>query len=57
VGSIITEQQHLKAQRILDISLIKLIPKGSFLLGIISVGASIILLFNSERKSKPKNKN
>ncbi|MEO6509299.1 MAG: hypothetical protein ABIO02_05070 [Patescibacteria group bacterium] len=50
--SIITEQQHLKVQRIIDISLIKLIPKGSYVLGWISLLSSSFLYLTSKSKNK-----
>src|SRR6185369_9508417 len=43
VNSLITMQEHTKVRRVLDLSLVKLIPKGSIVIGILSLFTSSVL--------------
>jgi hypothetical protein len=47
MNSIITQQQHLQAQRIINGSIVKLIPFGSITSGWVSLLISAILLFKN----------
>ena len=47
--SIITQQPHLKAQHFIDLSLIKLIPKGSFFGGLISLAVAAFIILKKEK--------
>jgi len=57
MSQIITEQPHLKVQRLIDISLIRIIPSGSFITGWISLLLSFLLYTSPhflQKKGKKK---
>jgi hypothetical protein len=47
--SVITEQQHLQAQRLINASIVKLIPAGSLIAGWASLIVSGLLLFKNKK--------
>lgn len=50
MNSIITEQQHLQAQRLINGSIVKLVPFGSFAAGWSSLVISVCLIFRTKKQ-------